>query len=141
MLFAEMTPGDWLAIAGMIGGGLATGGGTLGAAIRFAFSKYADIRKEERTHEAVIAAKFTESAEKIQQQAAEDNRKALEDGRKAFATLIEIQRDAMKAVAAVVSALEKLDASVTELRSEVTGRKSGKRRPRAADANGADSEQ
>lgn len=130
MLFAEMTPGDWITIAGIIGGGLGTGGATIGAGLRFAWAKYGEIRAEERKHELAVAAQLTASTERVQQQAAEDNRKAMEDGRKAFATLIEIQGTAMKAVAAVVGAVEKLESAVQELRAEVTGKRAGRRRPR-----------
>lgn len=130
MLFADMTPGDWITIAGIISGGIATGGGALGAGIRFAWNKYAEVRAEDRKHEVSVAAQLTASTEKLQRQAAEDNRKSLDDSRASFATLIEIQRDAIKAVAGMISATQKLESAVNELRAEVTGKRTGKRRPR-----------
>lgn len=139
MLFAEMSPGDWLAIAGAVGTGLGTGGGALSMAIRFAFNKYAEIRREERKHEVAIAQRFTESAERIQREAADDNRKALEESRGAFKTLIEIQRNAMESVAAVVGAVVNVETAVTELREEITGARPRKRR-RPRDEAGDDSD-
>lgn len=135
MLFAELSAGDWLAIAGAVGGGIAAGGTALGTAIRFAFTKYAEMRAEDRKHELAVATQLAASTERIQTQAAEDNRKALEDGRNAFATLIEIQGTATKAVAALAGALDKLESAVQELRAEVTGKRTGKRRPRPAEDN------
>jgi hypothetical protein len=124
-LFAEMGTADWLAIAGTVGAGIATGGATLAKAIRFAFTKYAEIRREERKHEQNIAQKFTESAEKIQKDAADDNRKA-------FAALIEIQRTATETVAGVSAAVAKLDAGIAELRADLADRAPRRRRPRPA---------
>ena len=121
MLLAEMSPGDWLAIATAVGAGISGAGVALGTAIRFGFNKYAEIRREERKHEVTIAQRFTESAERIQREAAEDNRKALENGQRAFATLIEIQGKSMEGYAALSGAIQQLETSVCELRNELGG--------------------
>lgn len=126
---------DWLGVGGAIGTGLATAGGIVGAAIRYAVSKLVEIRKEERKHEAAVAQKFTETVKEIQDTAAADNREA-------FKALVEIQKDTIRGVTELSGTVRELNSSVNELRGELTGHREKRRRPRANNReNGADEQE
>lgn len=123
-IFAEMSPGDWLAIGSSIAGGLVTAAGIIGATVKYAVGKWIDVRREDRKHETQVAAKFTETTKEIQDQAAADNRES-------FKVLVDIQKETIKAVAEVSGVVRELTSSVTELRHEMTGsRESREKRKR-----------
>lgn len=131
LLFAEL---DWLAVGGTVGGGIATAGGIVGGAIKYAVGKLIEIRREERKHEAAVASKFTETVKEIQDNSAKDNRSA-------FTALADIQKETIKAVTEVSGTVRELNVSVNELRSELrelTGQREKRRRPRTNKDSGAD---
>ena len=135
-IFAEMGTGDWLAVGGSIGTGIATAGGVIATAIRYAVGKLVEIRREERKHEAATAEKFTQTTKGIQDQAAEDNRQA-------FKALVEIQKETIKAVAEVSGTVRELSSAVNELRNELTGQREKRKRNRGRTNNtdeGADND-
>ena len=130
-LFADV---DWIAVGGTIGTGLATAGGIIGAAVRYAVGKLIDIRKEERKHEAAMVDRFTATTKEIQDQAAADNREATK-------ALIELSKETIKAVAEVSGTVRELSAGVNELRSELTGQREKRKRPRGGNSEkGADAQ-
>lgn len=131
LLFADV---DWLTVGGTIGGGIATAGGIVGGAVKYAVGKLVEIRREERKHEAANTAKFTETVKEIQDNSANDNRAA-------FAALVEIQKETIKAVTEVSGTVRELNVSVNELRGqlhEITGVREKRRRPRTNRESGAD---
>lgn len=124
-----------MAVGGAIGTGLATAGGIIGAAIKYAVGKLVEIRKEERKHEANMTEKFVMTTKEIQDQAAADNREA-------FKALVEIQKETIKAVTEVAGSVRELNTAVNELRGELTGHREKKKRPRGNNhSTGADAEE
>lgn len=123
---------DWMAVGAAIGGGLATAGGIVGGAIKYAVGKLIEIRKEERKHEASMTERFVTTTKEIQDQAAADNREA-------FKALVDIQKETIKAVAEVSGTVRELNSAVNELRHELTGVREKKKRPRGnSGESGAD---